>query len=149
MLQNGGTDSKSFEVGSIDFKDIIPSRKTFTFNASDIKNAKMLDGTTTFTVELDTDSLSYSSFTVASSQINVSGSDKITVKNIDVDSLGKIVVVGKTTDLAQINSSMLSVNVNLSGVTLTEGKNTVPVTVTLKNSSKCWVCGTYNVTITN
>lgn len=149
VLQNGGSDSKSFEIGSIDFKDIIPSRKTFTFNASDIKNAKMLDGTTTFTVELDMDSLSYSSFTVSSSQISVSGSDKITAKNVDADSLGKVVVVGKTSDLAQINSSMILVSVNLSGVTLTEGENTVPATVTLRNSGKCWVCGTYNITITN
>lgn len=147
LLQNGSDTSDTLDVGSIDFSEITPASNNFTFKASDIKNAKMLDGTSSFSVELNTDGLISSSFNVNKSSVTVTGADGITVDNVDIDSIGKISVIGKSTDIASINVGMISVNVDLTKIQLDDGENYVPCTVTLRNSDNCWISGTYTICV--
>lgn len=147
VLQNGSDTTNSLEIGTIDFANITPSNGSFTFIASNVKNAKFLDGTTSFNVEVNTDGLSTKKLEPNINSIMITGGSGVSAGNVDLSSIGSVTVVGTQTALASVNANMLEVNINLTNIKLEEGENTVPVTVTLKNSKNCWVSGSYSAVI--
>lgn len=147
VLQNGSDTTNSLEIGTIDFANITPSNGSFTFIASNVKTAKFLDGTTSFNVEVNTDGLSTKKLEPNINSIMITGGSGVSAGNVDLSSIGSVTVVGTQTALASVNSNMLEVNINLTNIKLEEGENTVPVTVTLKNSKNCWVSGSYSAVI--
>lgn len=147
VLQNGSDTTNSLEIGTIDFANITPSNGSFTFLASNVKTAKFLDGTTSFSVEVNTDGLSTKKLEPNINSIMITGGSGVSAGNVDLSSIGSVTVVGTQTALASINANMLEVNINLTNIKLEEGENTVPVTVTLKNSKNCWVSGSYSAVI--
>lgn len=147
VLQNGSDTINSLEIGTIDFANITPSNGSFTFLASNVKTAKFLDGTTSFSVEVNTDRLSTKKLEPNINSIMITGGSGVSAGNVDLSSIGSVTVVGTQTALASVNANMLEVNINLTNIKLEEGENTVPVTVTLKNSKNCWVSGSYSAVI--
>lgn len=147
VLQNGSDTTNSLEIGTIDFANITPSNGSFTFLASNVKTAKFLDGTTSFSVEVNTDGLSTKKLEPNINSIMITGGSGVSAGNVDLSSIGSVTVVGTQTALASVNANMLEVNINLTNIKLEEGDNTVPVTVTLKNSKNCWVSGSYSAVI--
>lgn len=147
VLQNGSDTTNSLEIGTIDFANITPSNGSFTFLASNVKTAKFLDGTTSFSVEVNTDGLSTKKIEPNINSIMITGGSGVSAGNVDLSSIGSVTVVGTQTALASVNANMLEVNINLTNIKLEEGENTVPVTVTLKNSKNCWVSGSYSAVI--
>lgn len=147
VLQNGSDTTNSLEIGTIDFANITPSNGSFTFIASNVKTAKFLDGTTSFNVEVNTDGLSTKKLEPNINSIMITGGSGVSAGNVDLSSIGSVTVVGTQTALASVNANMLEVNINLTNIKLKEGENTVPVTVTLKNSKNCWVSGSYSAVI--
>lgn len=147
VLQNGSDTTNSLEIGTIDFANITPSNGSFTFLASNVKTAKFLDGTTSFSVEVNTDGLSTKKLEPNINSIMITGGSGVSAGNVDLNSIGSVTVVGTQTALASVNANMLEVNINLTNIKLEEGENTVPVTVTLKNSKNCWVSGSYSAVI--
>lgn len=147
VLQNGSDTTNSLEIGTIDFANITPSNSSFTFLASNVKTAKFLDGTTSFSVEVNTDGLSTKKLEPNINSIMITGGSGVSAGNVDLSSIGSVTVVGTQTALASVNANMLEVNINLANIKLEEGENTVPVTVTLKNSKNCWVSGSYSAVI--
>lgn len=147
VLQNGSDTTNSLEIGTIDFANITPSNGSFTFIASNVKTAKFLDGTTSFNVEVNTDGLSTKKLEANINSIMITGGSGVSAGNVDLSSIGSVTVVGTQTALASVNANMLEVNINLTNIKLEEGENTVPVTVTLKNSKNCWVSGSYSAVI--
>ncbi len=147
VLQNGSDTTNSLEIGTIDFANITPSNGSFTFHASNVKTAKFLDGTTSFSVEVNTDGLSTKKLEPNINSIMITGGSGVSAGNVDLSSIGSVTVVGTQTALASVNANMLEVNINLTNIKLEEGENTVPVTVTLKNSKNCWVSGSYSAVI--
>ena len=147
VLQNGSDTTNSLEIGTIDFANITPSNGSFTFLASNVKTAKFLDGTTSFNVEVNTDRLSTKKLEPNINSIMITGGSGVSAGNVDLSSIGSVTVVGTQTALASVNTNMLEVNINLTNIKLEEGENTVPVTVTLKNSKNCWVSGSYSAVI--
>lgn len=147
VLQNGSDTTNSLEIGTIDFANITPSNGSFTFLASNVKTAKFLDGTTSFNVEVNTDGLSTKKLEPNINSIMITGGSGVSAGNVDLSSIGSVTVVGTQTALASVNANMLEVNINLTNIKLEEGENTVPVTVTLKNSKNCWVSGSYSAVI--
>lgn len=147
VLQNGSDTTNSLEIGTIDFANITPSNGSFTFLASNVKTAKFLDGTTSFSVEVNTDGLSTKKLEPNINSIMITGGSGVSAGNVDLSSIGSVTVVGTQTALASVNANMLEVNINLTNIKLEEGENTVPVTVTLKNSKNCWVSGSYSALI--
>lgn len=147
VLQNGSDTTNSLEIGTIDFANITPSNSSFTFLASNVKTAKFLDGTTSFSVEVNTDGLSTKKIEPNINSIMITGGSGVSAGNVDLSSIGSVTVVGTQTALASVNANMLEVNINLTNIKLEEGENTVPVTVTLKNSKNCWVSGSYSAVI--
>ncbi len=147
VLQNGSDTTNSLEIGSIDFSQITPSNGSFTFLASNVKTAKFLDGTTSFSVEVNTDGLSTKTLEPGINSIMITGGSGVSAGNVDLDSIGQITVVGTQTALNSVNAGMLEISINLTNTKLEEGENTVPITVTLKNSKNCWVSGSYTAVI--
>ena len=147
VLQNGSDTTNSLEIGTIDFANITPSNNSFTFLASNVKTAKFLDGTTSFNVEVNTDGLSTKKLEPNINSIMITGGSGVSAGDVDLSSIGSVTVVGTQTALARVNANMLEVNINLTNIKLEEGENTVPVTVTLKNSKNCWVSGSYSAVI--
>lgn len=147
VLQNGSDTTNSLEIGTIDFANITPSNGSFTFITSNVKTAKFLDGTTSFNVEVNTDGLSTKKLEPNINSIMITGGSGVSAGNVDLSSIGSVTVVGTQTALASVNANMLEVNINLTNIKLEEGENTVPVTVTLKNSKNCWVSGSYSAVI--
>lgn len=147
VLQNGSDTTNSLEIGTIDFANITPSNGSFTFLASNVKTAKFLDGTTSFSVEVNTDGLSTKKLEPNINSIMITGGSGVSAGNVDLSSIGSVTVVGTQTALASVNANMLEVNINLTNIKLEEGENTVPVNVTLKNSKNCWVSGSYSAVI--
>lgn len=147
VLQNGSDTTNSLEIGTIDFANITPSNSSFTFLASNVKTAKFLDGTTSFSVDVNTDGLSTKKLEPNINSIMITGGSGVSAGNVDLSSIGSVTVVGTQTALASVNANMLEVNINLTNIKLEEGENTVPVTVTLKNSKNCWVSGSYSAVI--
>lgn len=147
VLQNGSDTTNSLEIGTIDFANITPSNGSFTFLASNVKTAKFLDGTTSFNVEVNTDGLSTKKLEPNINSIMITGGSGVSAGNVDLSSIGSVTVVGTQTALTSVNANMLEVNINLTNIKLEEGENTVPVTVTLKNSKNCWVSGSYSAVI--
>lgn len=147
ILQNGSDTTNSLEIGTIDFANITPSNGSFTFLASNVKTAKFLDGTTSFSVEVNTDGLSTKKLEPNINSIMITGGSGVSAGNVDLSSIGSVTVVGTQTALASVNANLLEVNINLTNIKLEEGENTVPVTVTLKNSKNCWVSGSYSAVI--
>lgn len=147
VLQNGSDTTNSLEIGSIDFTQITPSNGSFTFLASNVKTAKFLDGTSSFSVEVNTDGLSTKTLEPGINSIMITGGSGVSAGNVELDSIGRITVVGTQTALNRVNADMLEISINLTNTKLEEGENTVPVTVTLKNSKNCWVSGSYTAVI--
>lgn len=147
VLQNGSDTTNSLEIGSIDFTQITPSKGSFTFLASNVKTAKFLDGTSSFSVEVNTDGLSTKTLEPGINSIMITGGSGISAGNVELDSIGQITVVGTQTALKSVNANMLEISINLTNTMLEEGENSVPVTVTLKNSKNCWVSGSYTAVI--
>ncbi len=147
VLQNGSDTTNSLEIGSIDFTQITPSNGSFTFLASNVKTAKFLDGTSSFSVEVNTDGLSKKTLEPGINSIMITGGSGVSAGNVELDSIGQITVVGTQTALKSVNANMLEISINLTNTKLEEGENTVPVTVTLKNSKNCWVSGSYTAVI--
>ena len=147
VLQNGSDTTNSLEIGSIDFTQITPSNGSFTFLASNVKTAKFLDGTSSFSVEVNTDGLSTKTLEPGINSIMITGGSGVSAGNVELDSIGQITVVGTQTALKSVNADMLEISINLTNTKLEEGENTVPVTVTLKNSKNCWVSGSYTAVI--
>lgn len=147
VLQNGSDTTNSLEIGSIDFTQITPSNGSFTFLASNVKTAKFLDGTSSFSVEVNTDGLSTKTLEPGINSIMITGGSGVSAGNVELDSIGQITVVGTQTALKSVNANMLEISINLTNTKLEEGENSVPVTVTLKNSKNCWVSGSYTAEI--
>lgn len=147
VLQNGSDTTNSLEIGSIDFTQITPSNGSFTFLASNVKTAKFLDGTSSFSVEVNTDGLSTKTLEPGINSIMITGGSGVSAGNVGLDSIGQITVVGTQTALKSVNANMLEISINLTNTKLEEGENSVPVTVTLKNSKNCWVSGSYTAVI--
>lgn len=148
VLQNGAEDTETLNVGTISFHDISLSSDSFTFKPEELKNAKVLDGTDSFKVRLNTSRLSVNSLDVSEDTVSIKGSSGISVDDVSIASIGKVLVVGQGEYPKAISPEMLNVSIDLTGITLHSGSNTVPVTVTIRNSSSCWVYGSYTAVVT-
>lgn len=131
-------------IGTVDFRNLYPGNDTFVFNAADTPVSG--DAVSEFKVSVDLDGFSQEYFTIPG--------DKIVVNNphglkYQISGLNKAVaIVGIEEELGRITEDMISVEVDLSSVTISEGETlSLPAVVTVNNPA-CWVCGSYMVEVT-
>lgn len=145
VLQDGGENESSLEAGTISFKNISPTSNVFEFSTDEIKNVKILDSTKKISVRVDVRGF-FATALKPDNTISVSVENTENYK-IDFSSLGNITVVGNSASLPKIKSSDILLSYNTDDVEVGNTPVSVPVTLTLKGSSDCWIFGEYNVKI--
>lgn len=132
-----------YSIGTIDFKELSPSSNTFTFAATNTAVAN--EDIESFTVKVDMSGFSQEYIAVDSDKVKVNNPDG---NEYQVSGLNKsVIVVGKAESLKAITEDSITVEVDLSGIELTEGQFvTVPAMVSV-NAPGCWVYGTYTVVV--
>lgn len=143
VMQNGSKDDKSLEVGIIDFAEITPVNNTFVFNAADINDVKILDGTSRIYVRIATESISTARVTADTQNIIITGSKDNVSFALSLENNGDVTVCGNSSSLKNIESNDISGVINLNNVVVDNKGTRVPVTYTIKSNPNCWVTGTY------
>lgn len=145
VIQNG-SDDDALNVGTVSFSSLKAGNNEFNFSADSIEGIKVLDSTKSFKVSVSMKS----NITIKSMSLS---SDNISIKNADDDYTYKITsddikvnVEGTSAGLNKISNSDIYAKIDLSKEKIKSGKNTVDLSVALKNSSECWVYGSYTVT---
>lgn len=131
-------------VGTIDFKNLYPGNDTFVFKASDV--AVSGNSVSEFEVKVNLEDFSQEYIKVSEDKIVVNNPNNLEYK---ISGLNKsVAVVGKKDVLNRITEDMISIEVDLSTLAITEGETvSLPAVVTVSDPS-CWVCGTYMVEVT-
>ncbi|MBR2877243.1 MAG: hypothetical protein IKC01_08895 [Clostridia bacterium] len=134
-----------FAIGTIDYRTISPTNYVFDFAREDLPVSDESE-TEEFTVELDVSELSQDYFTIPAEKIKANNPEKLPYKVSGLDK--SVVIVGTEKALESITDDLISVEVDLSSVKITEGQTvSVPVNVILK-SANCWVYGSYTAEVT-
>lgn len=147
VLCNGGEDAENISVGTVDFNNLSPVNSSFSFEAADIENVKILDGTKGFSVRVNMDGFTSYQFDIDSSNIFFSNKQDNTGAAADVSSTGKITVVGKSEDIEKILAEDIIGTVDYDLSTIKGKSAELPMAVTIKNSNGCWVSGEYKVKV--
>ena len=132
-----------YVVGSINFKELSPTSNTFTFDA---QNTTITDeDIESFVVSVNMDDYTQEYMKIPFSRISVNNPNSIEFSMSDLNK--SIVIVGTEENLKAITEDMVTVEVDLSTVTLEDGASkTIPAIVTV-NSANCWVYGAYSVDV--
>lgn len=147
VMQNGSNEEETLEVGVIDFSEISPEKTVFKFNASELVDVKVLDGTETFEITLDTKDLNITDFTVKASNIVISGASDVNSVDVKMENSGKVNVCGSIESLSSVTDNDILASIDLTDVEISGTANRVPVIITLKNKNDCWIYGTYYAVI--
>ncbi len=143
VMQNGANDDKTLEVGTIDFTEISSQKTVFEFNAAELTDIKILDGTKSFKVKLDMTGYAEKSLTLSSTDVRITGAENTASIDVVIENSGRVTVCGKTENISSLTDADVSGIINLNGITVSENGTRVPVTVTSKDKSNSWVTGTY------
>ncbi len=131
-------------VGTVDFKNLYPGNDTFLFKAADTPVSG--GSVSEFKVSVDLEGFSQEYFTISGDKIVVNNPNNL---KYQISGLNKsVAIVGTEEELGRITEDMISVEVDLSSVAITEGETlNLPAVVTVNNPA-CWVCGSYMVEVT-
>ncbi|MGN0525998.1 MAG: YbbR-like domain-containing protein [Acutalibacteraceae bacterium] len=134
----------SFDIGTIDFKNLSPSNHVFTFSSEDLAIAED-SSTEEYKVNVNVSGISQEYFTINKADISVNNPKKT---DYAISGLNKSVAVcGKTQSLSSITEKDIKVEVDLSEVNISVGQTvSVPAVVSVSNAD-CWVYGTYTVDV--
>lgn len=138
----------SISVGKIDFSQISNTKNLFTFYKEDINNFKVLDDLEKIQIEVDASQMDKQIKAVKSSNINFINYEPGFVVKHQYSRLSNLTVIGPKSELDNLNTDNISVDIDLTNIDLKEGKQLVKVPLILKND-KCWIYGTYNVNLKN
>lgn len=143
VMQNGSNNDETLEVGTIDFNEITETNSVFVFNASELVDVKVLDGTESFKVKLDTAGILSKMIKADNANITASGADSNVTIDITIENSGNINVCGPKDSLVNISDKDISGTIDLSDVELSSKGNRVPVNISVNNFNDCWATGTY------
>ncbi|MBE6834670.1 MAG: hypothetical protein E7515_00280 [Ruminococcaceae bacterium] len=140
-------DVKNVSVATIDFSSISSGHNTYNFTTTDITDYSVLSDVQQVRVVVDAYGYTSSSYSVPTANISLKNvPDKFTVKT-DGKQIENVKIIGTEEELQKLTNSDLFAEIDLSGVNLKEGSNTVEATITVKGSDSCWGYGKYEVTV--
>lgn len=142
VMQNGSHSDDTLEVGTLDFNEITPDNNSFEFNASELVDVKILDGTKSFKVKVELTDYATDTITLLPENITVKGKENADSLDVTPENDGIVTICGKTDELPEITQNAVLATINLESVELSSNGNRIPMTVTVKNNG-CWVTGTY------
>lgn len=148
VLQDGSGEVSVLDVGEINFSQITPDKKVFEFDATDIKNAKILDNTEKIYIYLQLpETIVTESLSVYKNNIIIEGAQNEDVFSIDFSDSKTVTVCSSTKDQVEISPESLQGKIDLTGVTVTTEGKRVPIEFNVKYSDESWVAGTYYATV--
>lgn len=146
VLQNGENDEAKVNVGTIDFNEISDKNNSFTFKCSGIKNIKVLDGTESVSVKINTGLMSSKKLEIKDPSLVFAAND-MNFLDYDLSSIGMLTVIGPQSSLSKITDSSVSISVDSRLLEAGQTSGEIPVAITFKNINDCWIYGTYTMNI--
>lgn len=144
-------DIKNANIGTIDYSQLTVGENTFTFNVEKLDSIIILDDVKEITATVTVPS-TYTTKTVTVNTGNVKVANAPDGYKYSIEGLSNttVTLVGSEEDLEALQSSDVSLVVDLSSVTSSNiklGVNSYKSDVTLENTKTCWVYGSYNVNV--
>lgn len=131
-----------YSVGTIDFKSISPTNNQFEFLREDLTVSNN-SSTQKFVVKVDVSDLSQEYFTIPGEKVKINSTQKTDCQILGLNK--SVVVVGTEKNLESITMDDITVEIDITGISVDKGQRvTVPANVTI-NSANCWVYGSYTV----
>ena len=149
LLQNG-TETESLEVADVDFSSLKPGVNTFKFKLADISGVKPLAGySDTVTVKVTVPELAEGVFDIQSNNISISNAPIDRSINFTSSKLRGVTVYGEQSEIDALNADTIKARIDMAGVEIKDGRNTVELPLYIKDSYGCWIYGTYEITFTS
>lgn len=148
VLQDGSGDVSSINVGEIDFSEISPEKKVFSFDASEIKNAKILDDIEIFSVTLQLpETINSKKVSVVKNNIVIEGAENDDIYALDFSELNSVTVCSGSGSVSEVSYESIHGTIDLTDVTVTSEAKRVPVEFNVQYNDNSWVVGTYYVNV--
>ena len=149
------TDYESFNVGTIDFKELENGQNTFEFTPDEKSVVNIVDSSIkTFTVRVNL-------YSQSQTTVNATGSKTVLLNqadgyeyavNLDTTGLDSVKIIGPKAQIDKITPDMLQIEINVSSL---DAAISTPQSVRISNISiqsdygkSCWVSGKYNAYVT-
>ena len=149
------TDYESFNVGTIDFKELENGQNTFEFTPDEKSVVNIVDSSIkTFTVRVNL-------YSQSQTTVNATGSKTVLLNQADgyeyavnlyTTGLDSVKIIGPKAQIDKITPDMLQIEINVSSL---EAAISTPQSVRISNISiqsdygkSCWVSGKYNAYVT-
>lgn len=139
--------TKEIIVGTVDFSKIDAGVNYFTFKTEDITDYSFDDSIKEFKAVIRMADCESTVLNIPASQINIVKENPSFITNIKTQSISNIKIVGPKEEISNITANDIKASVDLSEFDLKAGNNTLPVTLSINGSTKCWIYGEYTITV--
>ena len=149
LLQNGA-ESDVLKVADIDFTYLKPGVNSVKINLSSVEGVRTLPNEAEFvTVKVNVPQQSEGSFDILSKNISISNAP--IDRSIDFTSsrIKGVTVYGGEQEIVSLVSDNIKVRIDFTDIEIKDGRNTVSVPLYIKDSSSCWIYGTYEISFTS
>ena len=145
ILQNG-TDYKTLDVGTISFSKIKPGENSFEFNLSQVEGVKTTENSVSSVyVRFTSPDAKSSNFSISTDNISVSNAPEGYTVKFTSSRISNVTVYGSDSELSALAANGINARIDLSGISIKEGRNTVELPILLKDCDSCWAYGTYKI----
>ncbi|MBO4339038.1 MAG: hypothetical protein J5877_03870 [Clostridia bacterium] len=138
---------KNVSVATIDFSTISSGHNTYTFSTTEISDYSVLSDVQEVRVVVDAYGFTVTNYSVPAKNITLKNIPDGFECSTDGKQIDSVKIIGTQEELSKLTSADIYAEVNLSGVKLKEGENTVEATVRVKGSDSCWGYGNYEIVI--
>ncbi len=138
--------SDTYQAGEIDLAQLSNRVNTFNFDLTLSTGVEIADSVERIRVKIDLSQYSVEKFSVKArpsfDYVNYTGTRDVKVKTA---SLSNIQIIGPAHTVAQLKSSDIIVEADMTGKETVTGPCTVNAVITVKNHANCWAIGSYEV----
>lgn len=138
---------KNVSVATIDFATISAGHNTYNFTTTDISDYSVLSDVQQVRVVVDAYGYSSSTYSIPSENISLKNAPEGFTCKTDGKQIENVRIIGTDEELQKLTNADVYAEVDLSGIEIVEGNNTVELTVTVKGSDSCWCYGKYEAVI--
>lgn len=148
VLQNG-TDWTTLDIGSISFSDIKPGENSFEFKLSNVEGVKTTENSVSSVyVRFNSPDAKSSSFSIPTDNISVSNAPEGYTIKFTSSRISNVTVYGSESELSALASNGIYAKIDLDGVSIKEGRNTLELPIMLKDCDSSWAYGIYRISFT-
>ena len=136
-------DVKNVSVATIDFSTISVGQNTYNFNTTEITDYSVISDVQQVRVVVNAYGFTSSTYSIPAENISFKNVPSGFECKTDGKQIDSVTIIGTEEQLQKLKNSDIYAEVDLSGVDLKSGNNTVEATVYVKGSDSCWCHGRY------